>query len=211
MLICYSEHWLSFLLFCLRSPRQSLSFCSVNSWFGISARSYRDGDQVQLGLLSKERVHSKAALQMGSPCYAPGDPHGAGVQESPASLPNSLFYLPVSPGLAEGMETLPWPLLARAHFCVLLSRTAPGSPLRPGGLCSETPALQPAPGVMLLHHFNPTPCLRSFFKRLLFVLSVHFCQYWGGLCMWLFINQWCSNEYLLRGDFSLKAPNFQNS
>lgn len=133
MLICYSERWLAFLLFRLRSPRQSLSFCSVNSWFRISAGSHRDGDQVQLGLLSKERVHSKAALQMGSPCYAPGDPHGAGVQESPASLPSSLFYLPVSPGLAEGMETLPWPLPARDHFCVSLSRTAAGSPLRPGG------------------------------------------------------------------------------
>lgn len=162
MLISYSEHWLSFLLLCLRSPRQSLSFCSVNSWFRNSAGSYRDGDQVQLGLLSKERVHGKATLQMGSPCCTPGDPHGAGVQESPASLPNSLFYLPMLPGLAEGMETLPWPLPARDHFCVLLSRTAAGSPLRPGGsvLWNASPAACPL-GDALYRILPPLPVLEA--------------------------------------------------
>lgn len=163
MLICYSEQWISFFLLCLWSPRQSSSFCSVNSWFRFSAGSGRRGDQVQLGLLSKERVHSKAPLQMGSPYYTPGDPHRAGVQQSPASFPNSLLYLPVSPGLAAGMETLPWPLLATGdHFCVSLGWAAAGSPLCPGGLCALKHQPRSLPlGWCPLHNFTPPPWLRN--------------------------------------------------
>jgi len=73
---------------------------------------------VQLGLISKKQVHSKAPVQMGP---TPGDPQGAEVQQSPASFPNSIFYLPVWPGLADGMEILPQSLPASEdRFCVSL-------------------------------------------------------------------------------------------
>lgn len=146
MLIYYAKYWISFLLLCMWSPKQSSSLYSVSSWVHFSAGNDEHGDQVQLGLISKEWVHSKAPLQMGSPCYAPGDLHGAGVQQSPASFPNSLFYPPVSPGLATGTETPLQSLPARGdHFCVSLSRTMAGNPSCPGGsaFCKASPAVLP--------------------------------------------------------------------
>lgn len=111
---------------------KSQAFCCISSWVWLSIGSNWLGNQVQMGLISREWVCSKKSpLQMGSSCYASADTHRRGVQQSPVLFPSSLSFHSWPIAWVSCQDGSPSPSPPRDNdFCVSQSWAPAGNALR---------------------------------------------------------------------------------